>query len=119
MVLSDREVKVLAGVGQGLEIKEVAHRLQLSKRTVMYCLSDLRKRVESQVGSQVPTTTSLTARSAELGIFPLGWRLGPNGRLVRSVQAATRESLGMNLQTYTVDASVAIAPRVKRQDRAS
>lgn len=96
MELTERETKVLVGVGQGLEIGEVAHRLQLSKRSVMYCLSDLRMKLEAQVETPIPTTTALAVRSAELGIFPLGWRLSEHGQLVRSARQAVRSSLGLS-----------------------
>lgn len=95
MELSDREVKVLAGLGQGLSVSEVAGRLQLSQRTVMYSLAHLRKKVEIRVNEPVVNTVSLTVKSAELGIFPFGWRLSQSGTLVKSVEAVTRASLGL------------------------
>ena len=93
--LTEREFSVTVGLFQGLDSAEIGNRLEISGRMVDYVIRD----IKSKAGNPGMTLRSLVVRAHNDGILPeiLGWRLSPSGQLVRSVQAATRESMGLSL----------------------
>jgi hypothetical protein len=92
MNLSEREIKVLAGLAEGLCIVEISQRMGLSKRTISYSISAVKQRL----GNPAMNLRSLIARSSEAAKFPVfAWRLSESGQLVRSPIAAVRASLGL------------------------
>ena len=93
--ISDREFHVLVGLSNGLDAKEIGARMQLSRRSVDYVIESLKVKA----GDRSMTLRGLIVRTAQDGILEelLGWRLSATGQLVRSVQAATRRSLGLSL----------------------
>lgn len=83
----------MVGLAMGLDAVEIGKRLKLSRRSIDSSIASLK----AKAGNPRLTLRGLIVRAAQDEILDeiLGWRLGPTGHLVQSVQAATRTSLNL------------------------
>ena len=86
MKLTPRQQAAIVGIGQGLTVKEIARRLQISAPSVYRDLTDAANRLKLKNR----TMAMLVTRAADLDIVSPEMRLSPAGYLTVTPKGAVR-----------------------------